>query len=591
MRWASLLSLFLLTAGCGAPRLDLVFSVPDVYGDAVQKVVLQTYQPRGASAFGCEELAFGQVEQGVLRGSLVDEVVLTDEGVYPLADIDRVGTKVLLIEGFDANDEAVVRGCTELGTITQDEAVTVLGEPVAKVKLIDAPSLSRVIGSAIDAPIALGVVDVKGRPLATLQIFWEVVGVQGVASMGQAVTDGQGEVSIRPALPARPGPFLLAVRARWVEPGPPLATGFMSPPVEAATLPGRVVEYRFGQVGPAGEPGLVALLNSGIGNDVQVGFLYRSAGRLVQAISPSIPNDGAHLGLFEFRETPDRAVVVSRSSWIEVAPDGILTPRDYTPPVAATGALPQVVLPTGPCFATPDTPWLLVTYAANAVGFYDVGANFVGGFGQRLDVLSSGCVDDQDGVAIRTLVIDGGAQVGLAVAAEVSPDMYVTRSWVAVGSGTAFSSPVGDSGHLLLGTQLNVNDFVVSRARWQRAGESVELSMQGLDSPPEIPIVNQAGDIDGDQTLDVLSLFRAPSVNGSPARWAIWGVLGKTHRDVRMSGTFDLGDARRANPTLKVMDFDGDGVDDLVLAERSDPTIAMQTQTRIEIYSMGLVVQ
>lgn len=583
---AAALALF---TGCGTPELELVFSVPPPYGDAIQEVVLKIYAPRGSSAFDCEALAFGRVEEGVSRGSLVDEIRVRDEGVLPLSDVDRAGDKVFLVDGLDAEGAAVVRGCEMLGEVDRDVTVTVTAEPATRLSLVDAPSLSRPVGAPLEGPITLRVTDVLDVPIPELLVRWELIGVGGVASTGEVRTDGLGEVAISPALPTRAGPFELDVSVRWALPGPPVATGFVAPRPELVTLPGPVIEYRTGDVGPSAERGFAALLESDVRGEVQVAIVYRADGAVQTAFSPRIPGPGARLGLFDFREQRDQVLVVTRDEWLEVAPDGILTERQgYRPP---TRAAPQAVLPTGPCQGTPDSPQVLVTYAADAVGFFDLEANYVGGFGQRLDVFASGCVDDQDGVPIRTLVIDGGDQVGLVVAAEVSPSLYVTRPWVAVGSGTAFSPPVGETGRLLLGTQLNVNDFVVSRASWTRDGEAVELRMEGLDSPPEIPVVNRGGDVDGDGTLDVVSLFGRQTLPGGPVRWSVWGVLGQTRRGRRMSGTYELPEATRANPTLMVLDFDEDGVDDLLVGERLDPLGTPRSETRVEVYSMGLAVQ
>jgi hypothetical protein len=582
-------------AGCGAPELAVEFEVPAAYVDAVREVQLSIYAPRGAAAFDCDALAFGEVDEGVLRGSLVEEAFLRDGAVEaPLSDVDRLADKLLLARGNDADGEPVVVGCAALGAVEADLQVVIAAAPVPEVRLVDNPKLSRFIGEALDGPVIMKVTDRAGVALAGTDVLWSVEGAGGLASQGQGVTDGEGKLGVRPALPPQPGPFLLDVKVRWAPRGPPLVTGFVAPTPEAVTLVGRALELRAGRVGPGGAPGFVALLKTDTPREVQLAFVYRGpAGNLLEVYSPKIPGAGAGLGLFDFRgDVQDRVVVVTDQSWVEVAPDGILTNRDYRPPVAALGRTPRRILPTGPCLASPDSPQVLVTYDANAVGFFDLDANLVGGFSQNLDVVASGCVADQDGADIRTLVIDGGVQVGLLLAAEISPNLYVTLPWVAVASGTGFSPPVGDTPRLLLGTQLNVNDFVVSRARWAREGESLELEMQGLDGPPEIPVANQGGDVDGDLALDVMSLYGTQAQQGVPVRWSLWGVLGRTHRGIRMSGSFDLGEERRTNPTLMLLDLDADGVDDVVVAERDDPLQPVGANTtRVEVYSMGVTAR
>ncbi|MCA9552536.1 MAG: hypothetical protein KC933_21060 [Myxococcales bacterium] len=580
-------------AGCGAPELSVVFQVPEAYLPAVTEVQLSIYAPRGSVAFTCDDLAFGEVDDGVLRGSLVKEAFLReDDTVAPLSDVDRVGEKLLLARGNDADGAPVVVGCRPLGTVDRDVEVVIPGAPVPEVALVDSPALSRVIGEALDGPIIMKVTDRFGVALSGTDLLWAVEGAGGLASDGEGVTDGEGKLGVRPSLPPQPGPFLLDVRVRWATRGPPLVTGFVAPTPEAVTLNGRVIEYRAGRVGPGGAPGFVALLRTGTPQEFQVAFVYRGpAGNLEEAYSPRIPGTSAALGMFDFRDdVQDRVVVVTPQTWVEVAPDGILTSRDYQPPVAAIGRAPRRILPTGPCVANPDSPQLLVTYAANAVGFFDLEANLVGGFSENLDVVASGCVSDDQGNDIRTLVIDGGATVGLLLAAEVLPNLYELQSWVAVASGTGFSPPVGDTPRLLLGTQLNVNDFVVSRASWTRQeGDTLALTMQGLDGPPAIPVANQGGDVDGDGALDVMSLYGTQAQQGGDVRWFLWGVLGRTHRGERMSGSYDLGVERRTNPTLMVLDLDGDALDDVVVAEQDDPSQPVGAiTTRVEVFSMGV---
>ena len=180
----------LLATGCGAPELELVFDIPAPYGEQVQEVTLDIYEPRGAEAFDCEAVAFQTVDDGVLRATRVEQSVLREQFDVPLADIERTATKLFVATGYDATGVALVKGCAQIDVVDKNLSVTIPAEPVAEVVLVNSPSLSRTIGTPLDGPITLRVVDVQGTPLAGVALTWEIHGAGGVASTDQTLAQG-----------------------------------------------------------------------------------------------------------------------------------------------------------------------------------------------------------------------------------------------------------------------------------------------------------------------------------------------------------------------------------------------------------------
>ncbi len=581
------LPIVLLLAACGDPEISVRFDVPPAYRAHVADTSLAIYVPPAGAPFTCEDLAFSQIDDELIRASRVASIAERELEITPLADIDRVAPKVFVAEGVDANGDRVVVGCAEAGEIEEDTELEIRGRPVSRTATI-ASSIQQTLGESLTAPVVVTIVDFLGQPLPGADVRWQVVGASGEGPIGRSTSDGEGRVSIDVQLPTRAGPFVLDVRVRWAEDDEVPIPGFVVPAPEVHSIEGRVIDVRGGRIGPNAEPGFVALTSGGLPGTRRVVFVWRAAnGDLQMRYSQSVNGFDAVIGLLSNSTGRERPVVVTESEWYEFTPDGApLFSTVYEPPAGAVGAAPFSIHPAGPCVDDAMGPFVIVSYDAPDAAIYDATGLRVASFGGRIDTVSAGCVSDDRGGLVRMLVLNQ-PNLGLVVAAELEPNMFALREWYAISSGMSFSPRINGSDALLLGTQLSVNDFVVSRLKVARTEDGFELVMAGLDSPPAPPVRNRGGEIDGDEALDVVSLFTRPRVDTFEAsRYAVWSVLGRETRGRRVAGDFDLPVPELVDPELLLVDIDQDGADDIIVVERTASAILPQ-DARVEIYPMG----
>lgn len=253
----------LVAASCASPSLSIELDVPADYSGEVASAVLRILRPPALDAFTCDDLAFGAVSEETWGASLVQEVVTRADEPLDLAEIPRVGDKLLWLEAQDDQGATVVAGCAHTGEVTGQDAVVVTGEPATVVSSAGAP-----VGEPLPASVEVRVTDPRGRPLSGVDVSWTVVGPADVRVRGTATTT-QRRAVIEPEPPGVSGPAWLDVHARWERtPLPPIA-GFYQPEVLfEGTLPGDtdslgVVRtpalYTVGRVGPQGQMGFAAL--------------------------------------------------------------------------------------------------------------------------------------------------------------------------------------------------------------------------------------------------------------------------------------------------------------------------------------------
>lgn len=590
MKRSALLVLLALTA-CGEPSITVRFVVPAAYRANVDGTALSIYEPPQAAPFSCDDVAFNEVGDEILRASRVATIDEQEGEITPLSDIDRLAPKVLVAEGF-ATGERVVVGCVEVGEIADDETIEIQAQPTTRTGTV-AESIQAPLNATLADPVTITVTDFRGERLGGADVRWQVIGPGGPSDIGRATSDGDGRVSIAPDLPGIAGPFVLEVRVRWAEQAPEPIPGFVVPNAEVMELSGRIFDVRSGHVGPNGEPGFVALAGTDILGSRRLIFVYRasSGGELLTRVGQSVPAVSAALGLLDVPgEDRDRAIMVTDDAWYEYTTDGQPLRSDaYEPPPRARGAAPLSIHPAGGCPVPSTGPSVVISYDAEDAGIYEQNGLLTIAFNQRIEALAGGCVTDEKGTPTRMLVLNQ-RDIGLVVAAELTPAQFAVREWFAVPSGMSFAR-VDARTSVLLGTQLVVNDFVVSRLTIQRTmADQFDLVMQGLDSPPAPPTRNRGGKIDDDELLDVVSLFTRPRFVGEPARYALWAALGVEHRGRRIAGDFDLPQPELIAPEMMLLDLDQNAKDDVVIVERSAFDL-LATTARVEIYSMGLTVR
>lgn len=559
----------LIGAGCSDPSFEVVFEVPPVYREDIRNVQASLLRP-GASAFDCDALAFGLVSPEALRLSLDRQLGVTPGSDSVLADVDRTGAKVVLAEGLDADGQVLVSGCSSFGEIERTEVYTIVAEPVPQLDVVAGSTLTVDIGSPLAPTVSVMLRDARGRPLPGLAVRWEVVGVAGRAGVGEVLTGADGGARLAIAAPTRAGPFTVVLRARWA-PARRL-DGFVRATPLVHRLSGAALDHRSGRIGPTGQLGVVSLIQEA---DARYRVLRLHAGGpqggLVESMSGPIVGTDAVLGLIT---PPDgaaaRPIVVTNNGWWEIPADGVPIERQGYLPPGRPNTEPRRLLPFTPCGG--GEPQLLGVYGTGLLLVHDAEGQRVLTFGEPLDVVAAGCVGNAIGEDVRTLIVDE-AGVGLRLVAETMPMSFLVRDWVAVRVGMSFTEPLAGTPRTLIGTQIDVNDFVVSRARFAVAPDRFDILTDGTDAPPELPLLTLGGDLDGDGALDLVSLYQSFRVEG-PEPYGVWVVLDRG--EDRLQGAAELiggpGATGFVDPQLLLVDIDGNGRHDILVAERSSGT-------------------
>jgi hypothetical protein len=577
-------SMMLALAACGDPSISVVFDVDE---EQIQRLAggsstLRIYHPLPAAPFDCDQLAFGEVDPEVLRLSLISEISLAATSEGPL-EVDRVASKLFWAEGLDRNQRRLVTGCAEQGEITGDTEVVIVAEPTKLISVVTQPSLSLEMGLPLESPIEFQVTDLDRRPLDGVEVRWEIDGAGGSGSNGSTATATSGRALILPDLPVRPGPFVLDVAIRWAEQDPEPVTGFVHPRARVGTLPARVYDYRGGLVGPNAEPGFVALIDGTALGTYQVAHVYQNAaGEMEKRFSEDIATSLPQLGLIDPENGGERAraIVVGIDDWTEVGVDGALTPRVYS----SQGLAPVAIEMSGSC-EPGSPPQIFISYELEAIGIFNAEAEGEL-FTAFVDLIASGCVTDEVAGLRRILILEDFER-DLFVGALVGNE-FIGQYWLAVPNGIGFAPSIGSStDSLLLGTQLSVNDVVISRYVVRSGQMNLMLVERGLDSPNGLPLFTDGGDIDGDELLDVASLLDQRVTIDDPPRFAIFSALGRMREGKRITGDFPIASsATLRDPEMILVDFDRDGSDDVVIAERTAFEPA-GVETRFEVYEMG----
>lgn len=538
--------LLVLLAGCGRVGLDIELELDPRIEAEVERVELRILRPSSALPFDCDAIAYGLVDAATLRLGQ-DRALQVGRGeTLPLTEVERLGRKVVVADAYRAGGERVGAGCLDVGAIEDADPRRLPIFPLAFVLPEPVSGLQRELGDPTPIRLRFRVTDAGGQPLEAP--------IRLLRSYGESRMM-RPETPIELDAPERPGPYELVPMVRWAGGAPPRQSGFVLPSPERIGIEGEALHFSDGR-------GLLALVER---DGLWVLELERAAdGEL--SLHRSGPVEGADGRVL--RGADARLRVLSDEGWFELGPDGEVTRSAlYTPRAGA----PRGVFDLSGCAGG----GLLVNHADGFTAFHDPEGGTTSGFRDPLSVVSAGCVANALGSDIRALVIDIEG-VGLRLVAELAPTQFVLRDWIAIDFGLRFTAPFGEQPRSLVATQLELNDFVVSRAVLRVSAERFELDTLATDRPPGVPLETAVGDIDGDGALDLLSLLQ-PEKPGGPHR--LWVVRGASLAGERISGTAEL--AAMAPTRLRLADLDGDGTDDIILAREG-------AGGALTVYAMGL---
>lgn len=582
MKRQAWLSLLLLASGCGEDVLDLRIELPDAYRDAIARLETRILRPGLAEPFDCEDIAYGAVDEDAARFSLETQLSFAPGGNAPLPDLDRNSAKVVVVEGFDDAGQAVVSGCLEIDAVGEELSRTLVATPVPRLTDVRSSTLSVALGAK--GPLRFGgqLVDFRNEGLADAEVRVRILSPAGVSAVETTRTDGDGRWVILAAAPIVPGPFVAELRARGGADDATRLSGFIIPPIETRTLPGDGVDHRAGRVGPNGKPGVVSLIRTETGK-LRASLLYRDgAGGFTEVQSPELQGTIGALGLvLRPNRARDLPVVVTEAGWWSVEEDGTLTrSANYVLPLFDPN--PVSVEAFQDC---DSDPVIVVSYAQGLTRFHDEAGSRTLDFGANaFSVFAAGCLTNELGGETRLMVANEPGS-GLVLIAEDPGNPFLVRGWVAWTQGMGFAR-AEDGTKLLVGTQLLVNDFVISRARIRFSGPDVfDITTYDFEQPPHLPVFNLFGDISGDGKQDTLALLDASEVPGDGTDFELWASLGGTVEGLTLRGAAPVEpeSAPLKDPRLMLVDLDEDGVKDAVIAERST------TSRRVLIYALGQV--
>jgi hypothetical protein len=562
-----------LLAACADPRVTVTIQVPPSLASKVDTITLRTIVPPASQPFTCDDLAYGRVSDDILRASESGNIVLRPHGQAPLRDVDRLTSRIFLADVEDTSGTIVAKGCAPLGEFMNDVSVSITAEPSAHAAL-PTSDLSYTLGAA-PPRVQIPIVDANGAPIAGVATVWNLAGAGGSASSGQEAAGPDGVVDFSPTPPDRPGPFVLDLRVRWSATGPLVLSGFVMRPRLTAKLQGAPVGAVVGRVGPGARSAVAVLLIKLGGWFVETydATSFRGAlGQLTPVRSIRVPGSSL-LGLLDLPGGPsDQLIVVSTSTgalaWMRIDPLGSVVRTTARFPAGSTQA--KHVLRGGPC-GPGKSPEMVLIFDNNMVARYDQSGALLESVlvtSDAANVSDSGCVSDDMGNLQRTYVRPAADVSGVTLSVGDTFATIQSTFWFALTFGLAFSPEIGGRS-VLIGTQLQINDFVVALERFHFNGSQLALDAVDSDRPPNVPVFTRGADLDSDGGIDVVSILATVDTTGNAQPHSLWASLAQTYAGRRIAGSYTLPDQGLCKPIVLTGDFDGDGTEDILVSEVS----------------------
>ena len=582
-------------AACGDPSIQVQFEIPGDYRSDVASAVLRVLEPTGLEPFDCDDIAFDRVSEDAERASLRQEIVVRAGDTIDLSGIPRLGEKLFWVQGLSADNQIVLAGCARFGDISGQSSVTVVGQPTTVVTA----ALTNQIGAPLPDRIELFVTDIGGRPLSDIDVTWTTVASSSSLQTGAARTR-DGAVEITPGRPALPGPALLDIRARWQQIALPPISGFepvedilqvalpgTSPGDDGAGLARTDALYTVGPIGPEGQMGFAALGPvAQTDNQRQVLIAYHDPGAgsppFQTVISDPINNLAAFASIVRLdRGARDTVIVSSGGQWHEVNLSGQVVP------FASPGDITKKLIQAGSCERDSDMLLAVVSplggddslIAIDPQG-QQVASVFTDGqlsipipVPTSVQPLAAGCVSGIDDTLYRTVVFHtaGAVRPFIAHSPESGSGPHLGEI-VSFAGNVGFIPEVGDNPAVVMGVGIDIDGASISRYQLALGGPG-EIEPLLIAEDPSLTFVRamRGGDIDGDGRPDVAALLDFGLDDQQRSRTRLQMIMGTEYLGQRLIGVSP--ELSGTDPQLYVADFDGDGSDDLLLADRKGATI------------------
>lgn len=601
MRW--LLIGAALSLAC-APEfvVGTSLTVPAGFEEPLAQVRFQVLEPPRANVFDCDALARAEVDPDLFELSIVDEARIAPGERAELAELSRTASKIYFATALDSSGRTLFLGCAEVGEVEADTTLVLEGEALPVLSVREVSPLSGRLGDPNTQTPELEVLarDVLGRPIAALETRWTLVGVDDAPS-GSERTRVDGLVSLRPARPARAGPFLVEVGVRWAE--PILVEGVIIPEAKIGameTLYDATAELVTGRLGPLGEPAVVGLVREGASARVVTMLYEPGQGRFSAVTSDPLPDvfsgaasDSVAFGLLDDeRGARDRLVLVASSAGLiaELSPDGVafVTRAFATGPLGGRDVVR--VFPAGDCSGSSTR--MMLELVDGAFAFFSEDGTLASDLftfgeptaaGERF--LTSGCMRDARGSLHRTFVYDPGF-FGVIFLTDAGAGNFLTGQWTALAEGLQIVGRRSTAPRRVLATQIELDELAMTRGLLQVVEESdrsyLRITPEVVDRAVGFPVSLGAGDVDGDGAEDLVS-FSDVSRTLDETRFGLQVVLAREHRGRRVGGSIVI--TAEGTERVFVADFDRDGADDIALFSGRTEKAAME----VKLYRMGRI--
>lgn len=546
-------------AACGREYFEIDVVIPPRYSTETRTVRLEALDPPASLPFSCEDLAYGFVEPEIVSLSL-DRGLGADIGSETtLGRFARPGLRVFMAEASDGK-RVLLQGCVDVERLDPGARLEIALEPIVAVEPVEDPMLSGVVGGSRISPVRLSVKDVFGEPAVGVHALWATE-ARGTSAPGESVSNEQGSVEIDVATPDRPGPLAVDVRVRWATERPFRSSGFLrGVSIERDLQQRDLVDAVAGRFGMNGEGGIALLMQADAGGTGPTTFLRLCTGAMLSCdreIRIPTQDAGRLVVVPSPAPQPDRLLLIFGDGWFELQAE--LTRRGD-----GVGAIPIAAELHGPC----DRNDLVLVEIPSGYGVYSLegrpmAERALEGIDAR--IVASGCVDMLAGGRARTHVFRTEAGDTFLVAFHETGAIYV--DWNVIGPGIAIG--LHGAGPLL-GTQLDFNEFAISRAALNVIQGDSDIEIVATDLPPAFPIRITGGDLDGDRILDVAAILAEYDPEMDQDRFSLWAALDDAPSGERIAGHVglrDLGLCSDDGPLLWLIDLDGDDDDDVVLVD------------------------
>jgi hypothetical protein len=564
----------ILILGCDDPELHITLSIPSDYRAELQTAMLRIHVAGGEVPLRCEEFEYNTVSQERADLSQTAEARVKKGELFSIPSVPRWVDKLLIVRGYDTERRFIVAGCMKVGSLEQGSSVRIPLEPTSRIE-----TQTATMTESLPETIPVKVVGGHGEPLSKHAVHYESRGPDGFALQAETLaTDESGNALLATTRAPVAGVQETTITSRWATEQPTVVRSYNAPlALLDETIPGALAGAQltvmrsamaWGRFGPNGEMGYAQLGPLSAPNTERALFVTWFANGAFR--SPVMKRyDSVTAVAAVNRGQRDQLVLFSNEHWIEVDSNGDEIKR--TAIATPSGSRVLSVQSVGACQGDTGDQLLVGLSDGSAIGLDENGQRkgnrFLQAFrsGDRTQrAVGAGCVLVSG--SVRRVMIYRDNSLKLAVFDE--SDNLVIGGWSVLASTINFGFPGSGHGPLLLGAVSDIDGLALGSHLLEIADGKVEPSRQ--TAAPLTPVALTEGDFDGDGRLDLVSVLVFAENAGDEGVSAIRLFMSfdttPNPNDKDLSGTsasFFGRDFRVAS-----VDFDGDGVHELIVASR-----------------------